>query len=260
MIRTLAVFALASLLAAPSYAQNAAPPLVTARIVPKAEPSAPTPVVLELFTSQGCAFCPPADELMGQMIKQEGVIGLSCHVDYFTVRKNNLGKAFCTARQSYYNRLVGTGPRYTPQLIVNGHMDMIGYEAGKVSAAIMKARSEKIRPIAFTETNPGLYSYTLPAVGAEGDPVALWLAVYDPPKSIAVTEGNNLGKKITYYNVVSNLRDLGTWNGAPEVRVVEAPLQAEGGGFAIIAQNARTGHILAAGSVKKAEILPTAAP
>lgn len=251
MIRTLAVFVLASLLAVPSYAQTAAPPLVTAQIVAKAAPSVAPPVVLELFTSQGCAFCPPADELMGQMVQQAGIIGLSCHVDYFTVHQNNLGKSFCTKRQGEYNRLIGTGPRYTPQLVVNGHMDMIGYETGKVSAAILKARAEKVQPIIFTETSPNIYNYALPPIVTNGDPVALWMAVYDAPHSMAITEGNNLGKKLTYYNVVSQMKDLGLWGGAPEERVVEAAFGPATGGFAIIAQNTRTGYILAAGSVNK---------
>lgn len=189
---------------------------------------------------------------MGRMIQQQSVIGLSCHVDYFNVRKNNLGKNFCTQRQGDYNRLIGTGPRYTPQLVVNGHMDMIGYETGKVSAAIMKGRAEKVQPITFTETHPGIYSYALPQVKTNGGPVSLLLAVFDAPKSIAITEGNNLGKKITYYNVVSDMRDLGAWNGAAEARVVEAAFNPANGGFAVIAQDTRTGHILAAGSVNKA--------
>ena len=261
MIRTALAFVIACVLAAPAFAQNAAPPLVTAQIVPDSPPSVPPPVVLELFTSQGCAFCPPADELMGRMIQQQSVIGLSCHVDYFNVRKNNLGKSFCTQRQGDYNRLIGTGPRYTPQLVVNGHMDMIGYETGKVSAAIMRGRAEKVQPITFMETHPGIYSYALPQVKTNGGPVSLWLAVFDLPKSVAITEGNNLGKKITYYNVVSDMRDLGAWNGAAEARVVEAAFNPANGGFAVIAQDARTGHILAAGSVNKApEVAPVAIP
>lgn len=255
MIRFLAVLLAAAAFAVPALAENVAPPLVTAQPVPKEAPSVPSPVVLELFTSQGCAFCPPADELMGQMIQQQSVIGLSCHVDYFNVHKNNLGKSFCTKRQGDYNRLIGTGPRYTPQLIVNGHMDMIGYEAGKVSAAILKARAEKVQPIVLNERTDGTYNFSLPAVKTKGDPVALWLAVFDAPHSIAITEGNNLGKKITYYNVVSEMKDLGAWDGAPEARTVEAALKAGSSGFAVIAQDTRTGHIVAAGSVSKAPVI-----
>lgn len=224
---------------------------MTVTSAPSAAPVTPPPVVLELFTSQGCAFCPPADELMGQMIQQQSIIGLSCHVDYFGVRKNDLGKGFCTQRQNEYNRLIGTGPRYTPQLVVNGHLDMIGYEAGKVSAAILKARAEKVLPIALTPSDNGVYNFAIPAVKASQNDVRLWLAVYDAPKSIAMTEGSNLGKKVTYYNVVSRLDDLGVWDGSSATRAVTANFAPANAGLAIIAQNIRTGHVLAAGSVNR---------
>lgn len=223
-----------------------------------APPTSPPPVVLELFTSQGCAFCPPADELMGQMIQQQSIIGLSCHVDYFGVRKNSLGKGFCTRRQSDYNRLIGTGPRYTPQLVVNGHMDMIGYEAGKISAAILKARAEKISPIGIEPAGPEAYSVSLPFRSIGGDPVVLWLAVFDAPRSIAMTEGNNFGKTVTYYNVVSRLEDMGPWDGSAMARSVPVPSDPGSAGIAILAQNTRTGHIVAAGSIRKAGTMPLA--
>lgn len=229
----------------------------TATVIPMEEEipvqaAMPAPVVLELFTSQGCAFCPPADQLLGQLAQQQSVIALACHVDYFGIRKNSLGKAFCTSRQNMYNRLISTGPRYTPQLVVNGHMDMIGYEAGKVSAAIMKARAEKIYNIAITASaGDGAYSFTLPDMNTGGDPVSLWLAVYDAPKTIAMTEGNNFGKKVTYYNVVSKITDMGEWDGRAVSRNVFSGMTPSSNGFAIIAQNTRTGFIIAAGSVNR---------
>lgn len=226
----------------------------TATVIPMEEEAPaplPAPVVLELFTSQGCAFCPPADELLGQLAKQQSVIALACHVDYFGIRKESLGKAFCTSRQNTYNRLIGTGPRYTPQLVVNGHMDMIGYEAGKVSAAIMKARSEKILNIAITPSNGDAYSFSLPAMNIGAEPISLWMAVYDAPKSMAMTEGNNFGKKVTYYNVVSKITDIGAWDGNAMSRNLYSGMNASSNGFAIIAQNTRTGKIIAAGSVNR---------
>lgn len=232
---------------APVFAQE--PPLAAAT---NAAADAPPPVVLELFTSQGCSFCPPADALMGQMIQQQSIIGLSCHVDYFGVRQNSLGKSFCTRRQIDYNRLIGTGPRYTPQLVVNGHMDVIGYEAGKISAAVLKARSEKVKLISVASTGAGSYTFSLPAINAGGDPVTLWLAMYDAPKSMAMTEGNNFGKKVTYYNVVSDLQDLGAWDGKPLAKALNPTLPPGSAGLAVIAQNTRTGHIVAAGSINSA--------
>ncbi len=213
-------------------------------------PSAP-PVVLELFTSQGCAFCPPADALMGQMIQQPGIIGLSCHVDYFTVRKNNLGKSFCTQRQASYNRQIGKGPRYTPQLVVNGQVELIGYETAKVSAAVMKARAAKTPRVGITATGADTFDVNLPQVSAGNDPMQLWLAVYDAPKSMAMTEGNNFGKKLTYVNVVSQMKDLGAWDGAAGPRPVQVAFDADDAGVAVFAQNMRTGKIMAAGSAAR---------
>lgn len=222
----------------------------------QAEPAAPQPVqappvVLELFTSQGCAFCPPADKLMAQMAEQPGVIGLSCHVDYFNVRKNSLGKAFCTKRQNDYNRLIGTGPRYTPQLVINGHMDMIGYEGGKISLGILKARGEKMAAIPLQLIAEGAYSYTLPALTLNNAPVRLLMAVYDRPKTVTMTEGGNFGKSISYVNVVSRISDLGTWDGKAVMQSIDPMFGPDNGGMAIIAQNVQTGKIVAAGSIKR---------
>ncbi len=252
MIRFL-LFALAlSAVSVPAVAQTrAAPPLITATGGPAITPTVPAPVVLELFTSQGCSFCPPADALMGQMAEQQNVIGLSCHVDYFNVRKNSLGQGFCTKRQNDYNRLIGTGPRYTPQLVVNGHMDMIGYEGGKISAAILKARGEKIFPIALTPAGGDAYSFSLPEKSLNGASVKLWMAVFDKPHDMILTEGGNLGKKVTYYNVVSRMNDLGPWDGAAMARAVQANYIPANGGIAIIAQNVATGKIIGAGSIKR---------
>lgn len=250
----LLVFALMPL---PSYAQGAAttspqPGMIVQKIPDSAEPmQVAPPVVLELFTSQGCGFCPPADKLMGQMIEQQSVIGLSCHVDYFNIRNNSLGKSFCTQRQNTYNRLIGTGPRYTPQLVVNGHMDMIGYEGGKVSAAILKGRGEKLLPILLTPVSDGSYSFVLPSMNLQNQPVKLLMAVFDKPRTFSILEGNNLGKKMTYYNVISRMEDLGTWDGTSMARAINANYEPINGGVAILAQNTLTGHIIAAGSIRR---------
>lgn len=227
-------------------------PVFAQNTVNIAAPASPPPVVLELFSSQGCAFCPPADALMGQMVQQDGIIGLSCHVDYFGIKQNSLGKHFCTLRQNEYNRLIGTGPRYTPQLVVNGHYDVIGYETNKVNAAILKARGDKIAPIDIVPTGVNGYSFSLPQKEfGPPDAVQLWLAVFDLPHSIAITEGSNFGKKITYFNVVDKIQALGAWDGTAGTKTITVPFEKQNAGFAVIAQNTRTGHIIAAGKFAK---------
>jgi hypothetical protein len=219
----------------------------------------PPPVVLELFTSQSCGFCPPADALIGQMAQQQSIIAMSCHVDYFGVSQNSLGKSFCTRRQNEYNRIIGTGPRYTPQLVVNGHIDMIGYQTGKVSAAVLKARAEKVLPISIVDGGAGAYSFSLPTIDVAGKEIRLWLAVYDVPKTLSMVEGSNFGKKLTYYNVISRIDDLGVWDGRALTQSAQIGLTNQNAGLAVIAQNVQTGHIIAAGDLKKPVVTPVAA-
>jgi hypothetical protein len=217
-------------------------------------PEGPAPVVLELFTSQACAFCPPADALMGQMVQQQNIIGLSCHVDYFGVKENSLGKSFCTRRQNEYGRLNGNGPRYTPQLVVNGHMDMIGYETGRVSAAVMKARGEKMKNIVIAPVGDGTYNFTLPQMTV-GKDVRLLVAIYDAPKTVTMTEGSNFGKKLTYFNVVSKMDDIGLWNGTAGTQTLRVDYTPASAGVAVIAQDVKSGKIIAAGQAPKTAAL-----
>ncbi len=221
---------------------------VTPAPIPEEAVEAAPPVVVELFSSQGCSFCPPADRLMGELAQQQGVIALSCHVDYFNVTKNSLGKDFCTRRQNAYSRWIGNGPRYTPQMVVNGQVDVIGYETGKINAAMMKARAAKIISIPISEGEDGAYKFTLPLTEVDGADIQLWLAVYDKPHTITIEEGANLGKKMTYTHVVSRLSDIGTWNGTELQGDVQPNLLKENEGFAIVAQDAETGQIIGAGS------------
>lgn len=228
-------------------------PLPRAHAQTQEDAAVPPPVVLELFTSQSCGFCPPADALIGQMAQQQSIIALSCHVDYFSVSQNSLGKSFCTRRQIGYNRIIGTGPRYTPQLIVNGHLDMIGYQTGKVSAAILKARGEKVLPVSVQDNGEGQYSFALPAKDIKNEDVRLWMAIYDAPKTLSLTEGSNFGKKLTYYNVVSDIKDLGAWDGRALTQSLQAKLTDQNAGLVVIAQNVKTGNIIAAGDFKRSQ-------
>lgn len=207
-----------------------------------------SPVVVELFSSQGCTFCPPADRFMGELVKQTGIIGLSCHVDYFDVKEESLGKGFCTKRQTDYLKMLDVPTHYTPQMVVNGHMDVIGYEANKVSAAILKARAEKIETVKIERGENGVYRFSLPEKDLKGQQIRLWLAIFDKPHE-AMTEGSHIGKKITYYNVISRLNDIGSWTGGALTRSVSPFFRDQNAGLAIFAQNKKTGHIIAAGAV-----------
>jgi hypothetical protein len=207
------------------------------------------PVVIELFSSQACTFCPPADKFLGQLVQQQGIIGLSCHVDYFDVKQGSMSKKFCTQRQTNYIKKLKVPAHYTPQMVVNGHMDVIGYEADKVSAAILKARSERIDRVNITRQESDNYGYTINARDLKGEPVHVWLAIFDKPHEKTVQDGGNRGKRVTYYNVVSRLTDLGSWDGAAQTQYLKPFMTADNAGFAVLVQNDTTGNIIAAGAI-----------
>jgi hypothetical protein len=210
---------------------------------------APTPVVLELFTSQECTFCPQADVLMGQMSQQEGLIVLSCHVDYFSRTPQSLGQRFCTERQDTYNRQIGSGPRYTPQLIVNGALDVIGYDAGRVAKAVMKARETPIEKMTILPAMPNGFSIGLPDIQKGAYTISLLMV--DRPREIVETQGAQSGRTQTYYNVVSGLKNLGAWDGVQKTLDLDLSFTPENQGFAVLVQDEKTGHIMAAGTFKR---------
>jgi len=203
-----------------------------------------SPVLVELFSSQNCPACPPADAYMRVLSQSDGVIALSCHVDYFGGTKTHLEKKFCTNRQTRYIEQIGRKSHFTPQIMVNGHMSEIGYEEEKVSAAIVKARSERVEKIDIESKGKGVYNFTLAAQNLPKT-AELWVAVYSQPVSF-----QGRGRTMVYYNTVSNLMKLGEWKGAAINRPVYPFIMPSSAGFAVFAQDIETGKVLAAGDYK----------
>ena len=205
------------------------------------------PIVVELYSSQACVFCPQADRLFADILKQPGIIGLACHVDYFDVKKGSLAQSFCTRRQSWYMNLLRAGPNYTPQMVIDGRYDVIGYKTGEVSEAIKRVAASA--PLALgiaSAKDPGGYTLSWPeGVKKDAENLHLFLAVLDKPRDVTVAEGRNKGQKITYNNIVSGLQDLGAWAGGEKTFTL--PLTAGQSGFAVLLQDVTTGQIVAAG-------------
>lgn len=206
--------------------------------------NAPSPVVVELFSSQNCPACPPADEYMKELAKTSGVIALSCHVDYFGKTSENLGKAFCTSKQTKYIEVMGRKSHFTPQMMVNGHISEIGYETSNVAAAIIQGRSERITSIDIEPKAHGVYNFNMASTPLAGT-ANIWMAVYQKPKTVS-----ERGKTVTYTNVVKNIIPLGIWQGGVKSQVVSPILDSQSAGFSIVAQDALTGKIYAAGDYK----------
>ncbi|HTK83575.1 MAG TPA: DUF1223 domain-containing protein [Patescibacteria group bacterium] len=244
---------LLAVVCAPAYAAGNGPKVPSVPVAPveqTAVPAAPaTPVVVELFSSQACTFCPQADKLFGDLIKQPNVIGLACHVDYFDVHRGALSHPFCTERQTWYEEQLHLGPNYTPQLIMQGQIDAIGYKADVVDAAMKQAHETVIAPLKIESTQADAFTLTLPADWKveQGTDTSLWLMLYDKPHEVKVAGGANRGQDVTYYNIVSAMKDAGTWPAGQPAMSVTPGLAAAHQGFVALLQNKTTGKILAAG-------------
>ena len=201
----------------------------------------PSPVVVELFSSENCPACPPADEYMGELAKSNNLIALSCHVDYFGKTSAGLGRKFCTQRQSRYMKQIGRKSHFTPQMMINGHMSEIGYEQANVAATVTKARSERVEKIFIEAKAKNVFSFSVPQMSVNGD-VEIWVAVFQQPKTLS-----QRGRNVTYSNVLKDYQSLGVWHGEKLTNVITPKLNNESAGFAVVAQEVQSGKIIAAG-------------
>ncbi|PJI42013.1 thioredoxin family protein [Ferrovibrio sp.] len=178
--------------------------------------TAAAPVVLELFTSQGCNSCPPADALMQDWLRQPDIIPISLHVDYWDYLgwKDTLSKKGHGIRQQDYARNSGKREVYTPQVVVNGKYVVVGSDRKAVEKALEKARRMPSVAIAAERNNTtGNWQITVPAVaGFEGE-AKLVLCRYDTQHEVAIERGENSGKTLNYLNVARSWGDLGRWKG-----------------------------------------------
>lgn len=211
------------------------------------------PVVVELFTSEGCSSCPPADAYLGELSKRPGVIALSFHVDYW----NRLGwtdpfsSAAATARQKGYAESLKQSYVYTPEMVVDGRVHEAGSRREKMETLIDAARTNAVLPIMVTRKNNGTFEATLPAaVGATTD-ATVWLVLYDRSQTVAVKTGENGGRTITHANVVRDIRRIGGWNGqATRLPLpIDAVASRDRSGAAIIVQSGSYGSVLGAGVI-----------
>ena len=202
--------------------------------------------ILELFTTQACPFCPKADAIMETYANRSDVIALSCHVDYFDVQQGSLSQPICSSRQMRYESSFKGTPKYTPQMIVNGRYDAVGYLPDQITQAFKKAQQHPVTPL---EVNPvketNLYHVILPDYD-EGR-YHLWLVLYDPPHLLKIQDGANAGRDIVYYNVVSKAEFLGSWNGHSKNFEFKVELSRQTKGFTVFVQDTETGSILMAG-------------
>lgn len=221
------------------------------------QPRDSPPVIVELFTSQGCADCPSADETLAKIAHNpdNGLIVLGCHVTTWDhLRwKDTLSLEECSQRQRDYSAQLEQGRTYTPQMVVNGKYSFLGSRPSDLEKALRKSRQEnKVDRIGVTMTERG-FEITLPALPAgQRQPYELSVITYMTNRPVAITAGDNRGKEIIYAHAVSGIKRLDPWQGNAETRLLrQETLPADHlHGIAIIAQPVKGGAIRAAGEYR----------
>lgn len=211
-----------------------------------AESVAKPKAVVELFTSQGCSSCPPADALLQKLAKRSDVIALSFSVDYWDHIgwKDTLATRKNTQRQYHYasRKLGGDGRVYTPQAIVNGVVCAVGSNEARIEAAI-SSTGEKLAksrvPIIAKIENSVLRIETGAAASENYIAGKVWVAAVTKSVDVAIQRGENEGRKITYVNAVRDIVPVGEWSG--RAAMFETPLdkiRTDGVDFYVIALQA----------------------
>jgi hypothetical protein len=196
--------------------------------------------VFELFTSQGCSSCPPADRLAGELAAEPGVLLLSFPVDYWDYLgwKDTLAHSAFGKRQKLYAKTRRDRQVYTPQMVINGMSHVVGSDRDAITAAEIAAGS---LPVAMRILRKdGRLMVDVPAGAAERK-AALLLFPVQGTRAVEIGRGENSGAMVTYTNVVRGLTRVGDWNGAAmQVALPEAALKGENGdadGFVIVLQS-----------------------
>ena len=207
------------------------------------------PVVVELYTSQGCSSCPPADAYFHkELAKRDDVIALALHVDYWDYIgwKDSFASPAYTARQKSYARASGHRSVYTPQMIVNGKDHVVGTHPEKVEKLIERHRGQT-GSVALTLKRQG-NRIAIAATAAQQQPMQVHVVRYKPEEKVSIKRGENAGRMVTYGNIVNDWKVVADWNGSTPLKI-EARAKGDGP-VVVLIQQANGGPILAAGRLR----------
>jgi hypothetical protein len=202
------------------------------------------PTVVELYTSQGCSSCPPADRVLGDLATMPNVIALAFHVDYW----NNDGwrDRFTLPNASdrqrrYVQALKLSSGAYTPQVVIDGRSSFVGSDKQRILSALADAAGETI-PVSV-EVSDGMLTVALPE-NQDRQAYTVYVAAYLPQASTPVGRGENSGKTLDEFNIVRQFRYIGTWKGqAVVLRNSLASFPADATRAAVLVQHDGQGPI-----------------
>lgn len=219
----------------------------------------PSPkVVLELFTSQGCSSCPPADALLGSYLNRDDVVALSVPVDYWDRLgwKDTFAKRDYTARQKEYAAARGDGQVYTPQVVVSGMFHVVGSSRASIDSAIASTKNA-LRPTQVPlrvrfEADALIVDVGKAVQGAHVTSARLLLAVVQDSGTVSIRRGENANRNVTYHNVVRSLKTIGTWTGEPvSLRVAKSEYVVDNSqSLAVLLQIGVGGPIVGAAQIR----------
>jgi hypothetical protein len=188
---------------------------LVAGLLPAQAGSARRPVVVELFTSQGCSSCPPADAILGQLAaSRHDVLALSLPITYWDMLgwKDTLAGEANTRRQKSYSETMRRGGVYTPQIVVDGVDDLVGSREPGIDTAIAAREADmETIPVALSATAKEIR--VVVGAGHDSQDATIWLFHVLNHATVAIGAGENQGEKITYHNVVRDVRAIGMWKG-----------------------------------------------
>ncbi len=218
--------------------------------------NADRPVVVELFTSQGCSSCPPADAYLGDLAARDDVIALTFAVDYWDYLgwKDTFANPEFSLRQRDYAQRRGDRQVYTPQMVIDGRVHAVGSRRAQVEAAIQQVResaADEWIDVGIHARGDALVVHAPGTAGSDDRMATLWLAFFTRKESVSIRRGENGGRKIEYHNVVRKLMPIGKWSGKPvEISLPKTDIVSQGyDGCAVFLQMNGTGPIIGSAAI-----------
>jgi hypothetical protein len=209
------------------------------------------PVLVELYTSQGCSSCPPADASLARLARRDDVVALSLHVDYWDYLgwRDTFGQRQFAERQHGYREAWGKRVVYTPQMIVQGKRDVSGLRAGAIEDAVRGEQGAAPVVQIRIEPHDGMLMCVIEPVAGKVSGT-IWIAKYNLASTVAIERGENAGRSITYHNVVTSLNRFGDWTGS-DPDEYPMPMPDPGEGVAVWLQEGDSGPVLAVAKSEK---------
>ena len=217
--------------------------LGSARNLPAQSNSPRGPAVVELYTSQGCSSCPPADALLGELSQMPNVLALAFHVDYWDSIgwRDHFALPAAVRRQQQYVETLGLSSAFTPQVVVDGRSSFVGSDKRRILAAI----AEPLNTIPISvEVARGVLTVSVPE-RRDRERYDVNLIAYLPQADTNVERGENSGRTLREFNIVRQFRSLGVWNGRESVfRAPVDSFPADATRVAVLLQRDQQGPIV----------------